>query len=88
MSEIYLVAMFGFAIAGIFLFVVVCLLEFSAIREELKDLSSKIEEFNSAYGETPRNIELIKFSLSELERKMLIKSSADGAGTPNGGKQK
>lgn len=77
MSETYIAAGLGFAVTGIFLYVVVRLITDKQILSELKDLSEKLEslekKLDGTYGKTSRDVELIKFNLDTLERKVTKK---------------
>lgn len=91
MSETYIVAGVGLAVAGIFLYVIVRFLTDKAILSELKDLSDKIEaldkKLDGTYGKTVRDIELIKIDIDRIERKVTKEKTADGTAIPNSGKE-
>lgn len=89
MSETYIAAGLGLAVAGIFLYVIVRFLTDAQVRSELKDLHKKLEviekNLDGTYGVTARDIELIKFSIDTLERKVAKEKTADGTAIPNSG---
>ena len=92
MSDIKIAAMLGIVAMAVAIYLIIDMVMDKVVLDELKALSAKLDaldkKLDDTYGKTSRDVELIKISVMNLERKTAKEKTADGIGVPNSGTQK
>ena len=91
MSDIKIAAMLGIIAVAVAIYLIIDMVMDKVVLDELKALSAKLDaldkKLDDTYGKTSRDVELIKISVMNLERKTAKEKTADGIGVPNSGTQ-